>query len=208
MSPLGSPPGLAIQASITSMANPEIKVNEQNLAGKSSDVSYGAQICLRILSIATTLAATSVMVTCRQSITVFGIRIDARYSYSSALKFFALANTIASAFSMMSLILLIVFTHPRGLRKPSNFFFFLFLHDLWMMSLVLAGCAAATAVGYVGKYGNNHTGWMPICDHLGKFCSKATASMAFAYVSLLLLMLLTILTARNIQQHSGIALTS
>ncbi|KAI6682694.1 hypothetical protein NL676_028607 [Syzygium grande] len=187
------------------MGIPEIKVNEQNLAGKSSNVSYVAQICSRIFSIATTLAATSVMVTCRQSITVFGIRIDVRYSYSSDFKFFAFA--IASAFSMMSLFLLIVFTHPRGPRKPSNFFF-LFLHDLWMMSLVLAGCTAATAVGYVGKYGNNHTSWMPICDHLGKLRSKATTSMAFAYASLFLFMLLATLIAWNIRQHSSIALTS
>ncbi|XP_030531433.1 CASP-like protein 1F1 [Rhodamnia argentea] len=206
--PARIPAGLTIQPSITSMAIPEIKVNEQNLAGKSSNVSNGAQICLRILSIATTLAATSLMVTCRQSITVFGIRIDARYSYSSAFKFFAFANATACAFSMMSLFLLIIFTHPRGPRKPSNFFFFLFLHDLWMMSLVLAGCAAATAIGFVGKYGNNHTGWMPICDHLEKFCSKATTSIVFAYASLLLFMLLAILTAWNIRQLSSVALTS
>lgn len=79
-------PGLTIQASITSMAIPETKVSEQNFTGKSSNVSYGAQLCLRILSIATTLAAALVMVTCRQSITVFGIRVDARYSYSSAFR--------------------------------------------------------------------------------------------------------------------------
>ncbi|KAL3747982.1 hypothetical protein ACJRO7_009242 [Eucalyptus globulus] len=125
------------------------------------------------------------MVTCRQSITVFGIRIDALYSYSLAFNFFAFANAIACALSMMTLFLLIVEACGILPTSPSSCSSMTWY---WMMSLVLAGCTAATAVGYIGKCGNTHTGWMPICDHLGKFCSKATTSMAFAYASLLLFM--------------------
>lgn len=63
------------------------------------------------------------------------------------------------------------------------------------MTVVVAGCAAATAVGYVGRYGNSHTGWIPVCDHFEKFCDRLIVSVAFSYIALILFLLLTILSA-------------
>jgi len=68
------------------------------------------------------------------------------------------------------------------------------------MSLVLGGCAAATVIGSLGKYGNSHTGWMQICDHFGKFCKRATTSVAFSYFSLVCLLILTITSASKSRQ--------
>lgn len=68
------------------------------------------------------------------------------------------------------------------------------------MSLVLAGCAAATAIGFIGKYGDSHTGWMPICDHFGRFCDRGTISMIFSYLSLVLLLTLTVTSASKSRQ--------
>lgn len=64
-----------------------------------------------------------------------------------------------------------------------------------MMVLVVSACAAATAIGYVGKYGNSHTGWTPICDHFGKFCHRVTTSVAISYLAVLCLLILTIISA-------------
>ncbi|KAL2515152.1 CASP-like protein [Forsythia ovata] len=41
----------------------------------------------------------------------------------------------------------------------------------------MAGCSAGIAIGYLGKYGNSHTGWMPICDHFAKYCQRVTISV-------------------------------
>jgi uncharacterized protein (TIGR01569 family) len=76
-----------------------------------------------------------------------------------------------------------------------------------MMSLVLAGCAAATAEGFIGRYGNSHAGWIPICDHFGKFCNKMTTSVILSYLSLSFLLMLTIISAsksRQIQVSSSL----
>ncbi|XP_027773876.1 CASP-like protein 1F1 isoform X2 [Solanum pennellii] len=134
--------------------------NVQNPIMKSDKCLLSTQILLRILAIAFTLAATSIILTSKQAVTVFGIEMDARYSYSSAFKFFAITNMIT-------------------------------------MALLLAGCAAATAVGYVGKYGQTHSGWLPICDHVDKFCRKVSHSIMLSYIAMILYLCLTIISANQ-----------
>lgn len=46
-----------------------------------------AQVCLKISAIFFTLGAICITVTSSQSIILFGIQFEARYSYSSALKY-------------------------------------------------------------------------------------------------------------------------
>ncbi|KAF2311570.1 hypothetical protein GH714_024913 [Hevea brasiliensis] len=129
-----------------------------SLPFKTQKLFIAAQICLRSFAIAATFAAAWLTLTNKESIHVGIFVVDARYSYSSAFRFFAFANVVVCAFSVLSLMFLFVVC-----RYGSNpaYFFFMFLNDLMMMCLVLAGCAAATAVGFVGKYGNSHSGWMP-----------------------------------------------
>lgn len=69
-----------------------------------------------------------------------------------------------------------------------------------MMSLVLAGCASETAVGYIGRYGNSHAGWSPICDHFGKFCNQTMTSVVLSYLALSFLLALTIMSAGTSRQ--------
>ncbi|KAM6570402.1 hypothetical protein CsatB_018387 [Cannabis sativa] len=169
----------------------------QNPPQNTKDLFHGAQICLRILAFATTLAATWTILTSKQTILIIGMSFSARYSYSPALKFLALANGIACAFSAISFVF-VVFLR-RTFFNPANYFF-LFLHDLVMLLLVLAGCAAATAIGYVGEYGNSHSGWSPICDHFHKYCKRVTASLAVSYFSVLFFLMLTIISASKSRQ--------
>lgn len=77
-----------------------------------------------------------------------------------------------------------------------------FWYGFWqsILSLALAGCAAATAIGYVGKYGNRHSGWSPICDQFGEFCKRVTNAVIFAYLAVLFLLMLTIISASKSRQ--------
>ncbi|XP_059645044.1 CASP-like protein 1F1 [Cornus florida] len=164
---------------------------------KTHKLFMAAQFSFRILAIVTTLAAAWTMFTSKQSVVVYGIAVDARYSYSSAFKFFAFANLIACIFSVLSLFL--VFVLGRKGSDATNFFY-MFLHDLVMMTLVMAACAAATAIGYVGRYGNSHTGWMAICDNFAKFCDRVTVSVVLSYLSFIFYLFLTIISASKSRQ--------
>lgn len=46
----------------------------------------GTQILLRFLATIFTLASTLIILTSKQTVTIFGLEMDARYSYSSAFK--------------------------------------------------------------------------------------------------------------------------
>ncbi|KAL2935582.1 CASP-like protein 1F1 [Bienertia sinuspersici] len=151
------------------------------------------QIVLRALALATSIAATCILFTSKQTTLVFGIEMDAKYSYSSAYKFYGIATTIASVCSFLSLGLTLIL--QQNASSKANYHLLFFMHDLVIMSVILSGCAAATAIGYVGQYGYDHAGWMPICDHFKIFCHKITASVILAYFSLIFFFLLTILSA-------------
>ncbi len=67
------------------MASVEAKF-PQNPPLKTQRLVLGAQICLRILTIVTTLAATWVVMTSRESAVIIGMTFEARYSYSPTIK--------------------------------------------------------------------------------------------------------------------------
>ncbi|MCD7460049.1 hypothetical protein HAX54_042749 [Datura stramonium] len=153
-----------------------------------------AQILLRILATAFTLTAACLILTSKETFIVFTVEVDARYSYSPALKFFAFANIIGCAFSVFTLFLAFIFGR-KGLHPDK--YFYLFIHDMIMMALLLAGCASATAIGYVAKYGESHSGWMPICDSVAKFCHKTIASLGFSYFGVISYLCLAIILANQ-----------
>lgn len=64
-----------------------------------------------------------------------------------------------------------------------------------MTVLLIAGCAAATAIGFVGQYGEDHVGWIPICDNVKKFCRTNLASLLLSYLAFLVNLGLTALIA-------------
>ncbi|XP_075096301.1 CASP-like protein 1F1 [Nicotiana tabacum] len=66
-----------------------------------------------------------------------------------------------------------------------------------MMVLLLAGCAAATSIGFVGKYGVRQAGWMPICDHVSKFCQRVADSVMLSYLGVFFYLCLTIISANR-----------
>ncbi|KAK6148024.1 hypothetical protein DH2020_018936 [Rehmannia glutinosa] len=164
---------------------------------KTQKIFFVAQITLRILATATTLAATWIMLTTKQTQLVFGIQVDARYSYSPAFKFFAYANLVACASTVLSLF--VAFILGKKAVDPT-YHFYMFLHDLTMTVLLMAGCAAATAIGYVGKYGNSHTGWMAVCGYFAKFCNRATAASSLSYLGFFFYLLLTVISANTSPQ--------
>lgn len=64
----------------------------------------------------------------------------------------------------------------------------------------MAGLAATMAIAYVGKYGNPHTGWMPICDHFKKFCNRGVASATLGFLGVIVYLFLTIISANKLRQ--------
>ncbi|KAI5683172.1 hypothetical protein M9H77_04400 [Catharanthus roseus] len=154
---------------------------------------FGFQFCLRLLSIGATLAASYLILTSKQITTIFGIVADARYSYSTAFRFFAYANIVACALSLLCFLFLLIGPKPPNVKKC----FVMFLHDLIVTILLMGACGAAAAIGYVGKYGESHIGWAAICDNFSKFCNRVILSLVFSFLALIFYLFLTITSANK-----------
>lgn len=72
-----------------------------------------------------------------------------------------------------------------------------------MLELLVAGSAAGTAIGYVGKYGQKHSGWNAICSFVPKFCHKVTVSLTLSYIAIIFYLCLTIISANQSRHIIG-----
>ncbi|XP_057517106.1 CASP-like protein 1F1 [Amaranthus tricolor] len=176
-------------------SNGEAKQEENFQIKKGKSWVDSLSIGLRVSSFVASITAACIGFTSSQSSIVFGIQMEAKYSFSSAFKFFAYATAIASVSSALSLGFTFFLRRRSTVSSKANHHWFFFMHDLVMMLLVLSGSVAATSIGYVGKYGNDHAGWMPICDHFHIFCRKVAAAVVLGYFSFLSSFLLTIISA-------------
>ncbi|KAK4757125.1 hypothetical protein SAY87_007252 [Trapa incisa] len=187
--------------------DPAIKVEEkEKISGSNSSAFFSpsswpqrsffvAQSALRALAAASTLVALSVMVTSKETVTVFGIRVEARYNYSSAFRFLLGVDSVACGFSLLSLMFI---CHLSRFQPNFRSYFFLFLHDLVIMVLMISGCSAASAIGYVGRYGEERTGWLAVCDQVAKFCNRTLASIILSYLAFFCYFALSIISAHKL----------
>ncbi|WOH10678.1 hypothetical protein DCAR_0730148 [Daucus carota subsp. sativus] len=153
--------------------------------------SKAAQVSLRIMAMAASLAAASIVLSSNQTVVIYGITAHVKYSYSPTYEFLAAANLIACVLSAISVLILYII---GKYAKSVNYFFF-FLHDLVVMTLLMAACSAATAMGYLGRYGNKHAGWIAICGYLDSYCDRITVSVTLSYIAFLFYFFLAIISA-------------
>ncbi|KAE8721752.1 ARM repeat superfamily protein isoform 1 [Hibiscus syriacus] len=164
----------------------------ENPCSKTDRLVFAAQILFRIAATGTALAAACVIFNAKQTVVVMGMSFDAKYTYSPAFKFFALANAIACGFTFLSLVMAMLFSR-HGLT--ASIYFIFFLHDLLMVSLMLSGVVAGTTIGAVGRDGNSKTGWLKICNRFEKYCGQVSTSLMLSYVAMICLLVLTITSA-------------
>ncbi|XP_057440536.1 CASP-like protein 1F2 [Lotus japonicus] len=155
------------------------------------------QNILRILAIVLLAASIAVMVTNNQTVSIFSIRLEAHFYYSTSLKFLVAANGVVCIMSVLTLMIVNYLLRQQAPQQKVYHYFFLFVHDMVMTLLLMAGCAAATAIGYVGQYGEQHMGWLPMCDHVRKFCKTNLVSLLLSYLAFFAYLGLTILTVHR-----------
>jgi uncharacterized protein (TIGR01569 family) len=59
------------------------------------------------------------------------------------------------------------------------------------MGMVLTGAVAATgAIAEVGRNGNSHAGWLPICEQVHGYCSQVMGALIAGFVALIIYFLI------------------
>lgn len=162
-----------------------------------------SQIILRTLVVASTMTAVVVTVTSHQSVSIFGLVLEASYKYSSAMRFQVGANVVVCSFCFFVWVIMVRRLTMRTKQewKPLSYFMLL-VHDLVVMTLCVSGCAASSTVGYLAKYGQKQGGWTPFCNYVNSFCNRQALALGFSYLAFLSLFFLSLMAAYKLSSHT------
>ncbi|KAL4626804.1 hypothetical protein ACB092_05G123500 [Castanea dentata] len=144
-------------------------------------------LLLRLLALGATLAATIIMVTSHDSAEVLNLTFQAKYSDETTFKYFVIAEAVASGYSLIAL-----FISSKSLLRH------LVILDVVITTLLSSSVSAALAIAHVGKKGNSHAGWLPICGQVHKFCNQVTGALIAAFIAAIIYLVLLLYTLHTV----------
>ncbi|KAM3700303.1 hypothetical protein ACB098_05G086600 [Castanea mollissima] len=145
-------------------------------------------LLLRLLALGATLAATIIMLTSHDSAEVLNLTFQAKYSDDTTFKYFVIAEAVASGYS-----LIVLFVSSKGLLRH-----LVMILDVVITTLLSSSVSAALAIAHVGKKGNSHAGWLPICGQVHKFCNQVTAALIAAFIAATIYLVLLLYTLHTV----------
>ncbi|XP_059664662.1 CASP-like protein 1C2 [Cornus florida] len=145
-------------------------------------------LVLRLLAFGATLSAAIVMATSHQKTSFLTVSLEAKFSHTPAFKYFLIANVIGSVYSFLVLFL----PSESQLRR------LVVALDLVMTMLLTSSVSSALAVAYVGKKGNSHAGWLPICGQVHKYCNQVAGAMIAGFIGVIIYMLLLLYSIHSV----------
>ncbi|XP_054790602.1 CASP-like protein 1C3 [Prosopis cineraria] len=137
-------------------------------------------LLLRVLAFGATLSSIIVMATSHETVSFFTVSLEAKYTHSSAFKYFVIANSVVAVYGFLVLFL------PSGSSLSQFVIFF----DMVFTLLLTSSVSAALAMAYVGKKGNSYAGWLPLCGQVPKFCHQVTGALASGFIALVIYIIL------------------
>ncbi|KAG8365496.1 hypothetical protein BUALT_Bualt18G0110900 [Buddleja alternifolia] len=145
-------------------------------------------LVLRLLALGATVTATVIMITSHDSAEVFNMKFEAKYTNSPTFKYFVLMNAIASGYTFILLFF----------PSKSSYGHLILVLDLIMALLLDSSISACLAIGQVGKNGNSHAGWLPICGQVPKFCDHITGAMVAGFVAAIVYLIILLYSLHNV----------
>ncbi|KAJ7955046.1 CASP-like protein [Quillaja saponaria] len=162
-------------------------------------------VVLRSLLFAASVVAIVVIVTSNQTELVpnpFTRRLEyrkAEFNHSPAFIYFVVAFSVAGLYSIITTLASIsVILKPNYRLKFTLHFLF---WDALILGVVASATGAAGAVAYVGLKGNNHVGWVKVCNRYDKYCRHLAGSLAVALFASIVVVLLIWLSSINLHRR-------
>ncbi|EYU34055.1 hypothetical protein ABFS82_08G024800 [Erythranthe guttata] len=177
-----------------------IQLGEKNpKAGVNRGVAV-VDFFLRIVAIIATLASAISMGTTDESLPFFTqfIRFRAKYNDLPTFTFFVVANSIVSAYLVLSLALSISHIIRSGSRNSRVV---LIIFDTAMLALLTSGASAAAAIVYLAHKGNTKTNWFAICQQYNSFCERTSGSLIGSFGAMVVFILLILMSAVSLSRR-------
>ncbi|KAK7312804.1 hypothetical protein VNO77_36950 [Canavalia gladiata] len=144
-------------------------------------------LLLRFLAFGATLSGVIVMVTSHERSAFITLSSEVKYTNSSSLKYFVIANSVVTVYGF-----LVLFLPPRSLLWR-----LVVVLDLVLMMLLMSSFSAALAIAEVAKKGNSYAAWLPICDLVPKFCNQVQGALIAGFVAIIIYMILLLHSIHN-----------
>ncbi|KAG8049229.1 hypothetical protein GUJ93_ZPchr0009g696 [Zizania palustris] len=171
------------------------------------DKLISLQSVLRVAALLATTAAAVVMGMNKQSYTavvaIIGTRpvtqtFTTQFKDTPAFVYFVIANAIASGYNLAVLV-------TRRLLQPRAQSLAVHLLDMVILALLATGSATAASIAELGKNGNLHARWNPVCDKFGSFCNHGVIALVSSFVGVALMLALNLLSAAAKSPHSNVS---
>ncbi|OEL24055.1 CASP-like protein 1B1 [Dichanthelium oligosanthes] len=157
-------------------------------------------VLLRAAAALATVVAAAVMALNTQSYTVVvaivGTRplmqtFTAKFRDTPAFVYFVIANAIAGAYNLLVLLM------KRLILRRRTASLVVHMLDMVIMALLATGAATAASMAELGKNGNLHARWNPMCDKFGSFCSRGGIAIVSSFIGVALMLALNLLSAAS-----------
>ncbi|CAN6197550.1 unnamed protein product [Urochloa humidicola] len=169
----------------------------------------GADLALRALLFASTLAGLVVLATAKQTVVfpvtlpqvpqVLFVAMPAKFKDSPALIYLLVALCVTCLYSLLTALGSLKLI--SGSSTPKTLFLLLLL-DVFYAAVMASATGSAGGVAWIGLKGNSHTRWNKICDTYGKFCRHIGGAVFLGLVASIALVLLAALNAYSLYRRS------
>ncbi|KAL0461617.1 UNVERIFIED_CONTAM: Casparian strip membrane protein 3 [Sesamum latifolium] len=192
------------------MVGVEVDAKESGSGQKRSGVSRGVAVLdfiLRLVAIVATLASAIAMGTTNESLPLFysvhsvqgQIQRSPHFHFKFSCSFFVVANSIVSAYLILSLAFSIFHIIRSGGAQKSRVVLIFF--DTGMLALLTAAASAAAAIVYLAHKGNTRTNWFAICQQYNSFCERISGSLIGSFGGIIVLILLILISATTLSRR-------
>ncbi|KAL6888228.1 hypothetical protein ACP4OV_009254 [Aristida adscensionis] len=155
-------------------------------AGKATVAAFRVpEMALRLCVIPLAVASLWEMATNTQADDTYG---EVAFYNLSGFKYLVGINAIAVAYAVASIVL--SFFKSRG-----QYDWLIFLLDQAVAYLLVTSAAAAAEVVELARRGEREVSWGEVCSYFGRFCGKATVSLALHAAALACFVALSLLSA-------------
>ncbi|XP_075507860.1 casparian strip membrane protein 1-like [Primulina tabacum] len=171
--------------------------------GKVSGYKRGVSIfdlILRISAATAALGATVAMGTTEETLPFFTqfFQFQASYDDLPTFSFFVIAMAIVTGYLVLSIPFSIVCI-VRPLASAPRFMLILF--DTLAVALATSAGGSSAAIVYLAHNGNSGANWLAICQQFGDFCQKVSGAVVAAFIAVVILIFLVVLSAVALRRH-------
>ncbi|XP_054817878.1 CASP-like protein 2A2 [Prosopis cineraria] len=170
------------KSSVVAAARP-VRADDED---ENSSALRTSETFLRLLPIGLSVAALVLMLNDSQA-NDYG-SLD--YTDLGAFRYLVHANGICAGYSLISAAI-VAMPRPSTMSRAWTFF----LLDQLLTYIILGAGSVSTEALYLAEKGNDSTLWSSACGYFGRFCHKATASVAITFLAVVCYALLSLISS-------------